>query len=151
MKNVFDPNEVAILKSRIANLSSETKPQWGKMNVSQMLAHCSVAYELTYHPDETNTPKGLKKWLLKTFLKPLVVGPRPYRKNSATSKAFLVADNKEFEAEKSKLVAFIDQTCTHGAAYFHNKENTSFGKLTSQEWSNLFYKHLDHHLTQFGV
>ena len=38
-----------------------------------------------------------------------------------------------------------------GAAAYEGKESASFGVLTAQEWSNQFYKHMDHHLTQFGV
>ncbi|MCJ8164098.1 hypothetical protein MKJ04_04535 [Pontibacter sp. E15-1] len=33
----------------------------------------------------------------------------------------------------------------------HWQESHSFGRLSSQEWNNMFYKHLDHHLSQFGV
>ena len=34
---------------------------------------------------------------------------------------------------------------------FEGKESNSFGPLTKGEWNNMFYKHLDHHLSQFGV
>jgi hypothetical protein len=38
-----------------------------------------------------------------------------------------------------------------GADAFEGKESNSFGKLTASEWNIMMYKHLDHHLTQFGV
>jgi hypothetical protein len=38
-----------------------------------------------------------------------------------------------------------------GEGYFNGLTSNSFGKLSTIEWNNLFYKHLDHHLRQFGV
>ena len=58
---------------------------------------------------------------------------------------------KDFEMERERLISYIEKTQELGTAEFHNKENHSFGKLTKTEWSNMFYKHLDHHLNQFGV
>ena len=56
-----------------------------------------------------------------------------------------------FDAERERLVAYLRRTRELGADHFDGKESHSFGPLTRTEWSNLFYKHLDHHLTQFGV
>jgi hypothetical protein len=120
------------------------------MSVDQMLAHCNVTYEFVYenkHPK----PKGLKKWLIKTFAKNIVVSEKPYKKNSRTSPEFLMTDQKNFEAEKSRLIAYLKKTQELGEEHFDNKESHSFGPLTKTEWSNMFYKHLDHHLSQFGV
>ena len=38
-----------------------------------------------------------------------------------------------------------------GETSIDGKESHSFGVLTAQEWSTMFIKHLDHHLSQFGV
>jgi hypothetical protein len=88
---------------------------------------------------------------MKTFVKNLVVNEKPYRKNLRTAPAFLITDRREFQYEKDRLIEFIKRTQELGANHFEDKENLSFGKLTSQEWNNMFYKHLDHHLSQFGV
>jgi len=32
-----------------------------------------------------------------------------------------------------------------------NEIHPFFGKMTSQQWSKAMYKHIDHHLQQFGV
>lgn len=75
----------------------------------------------------------------------------PYKKNSGTAPAFLITDARDFEVEKARLIEYIQRVEKLGANYFENKESVSFGKLNSYEWNNLFYKHLDHHLSQFGV
>jgi hypothetical protein len=45
----------------------------------------------------------------------------------------------------------LEKTKSLGEVHFEQKESHSFGKLTAEEWSNSFYYHLDHHLTQFGA
>ena len=84
IRNLFDPKESQETIVRINSLNSETQPLWGKMSVAQMLAHCNVAYELVYE-DKHPKPKGFKKFLIKLFAKNIVVGPKPYKKNSMTS------------------------------------------------------------------
>jgi hypothetical protein len=45
----------------------------------------------------------------------------------------------------------MKKTVDLGEAHFDGKESLSFGKLTASQWNTMFYKHLNHHLTQFGV
>lgn len=150
MKNIFDANDLKTIIERINNLSSDTQAEWGKMNVGQMLAHCNVAYDMAY-TDKYPKPGAFKTFLLKLFVKSAVVGPKPYPKNGRTAPEFLVTDQRDFDAEKKRLIDHLKKTQELGAAYFHNRASHSFGPLTKNEWNTLFYKHLDHHLTQFGV
>lgn len=150
MKNIFEQSDTIELINRVNKLTRVSKPNWGKMSVAQMLAHCNVTYELVYEAKHKK-PKGLKKWLLKTFVKNIVVSEKPYKKNSRTAPEFLITSDKDFDTEKNRLIAYIRKTQELGDTYFDNKESHSFGKLTKTEWNNMFYKHLDHHLTQFGL
>ncbi len=150
MKNLFDAQDTNEAIARIKNLNPTTQPNWGKMNVAQMLAHCNVAYDMA-HTDQYPKAGGFKKFMLKVFVKGAVVGPKPYTKSSRTAPEFIIADDRDFESEKSKLVNYLKKTQELGEQHFHNKESNSFGNLTSQEWNVMFAKHLDHHLTQFGV
>ena len=150
MKNIFDATDTQVVIERINALSPETQNLWGKMNVSQMMAHCNVAYELVYD-DKHPKPKGFQKFMIKLFAKNIVVGPKPYKKNSRTSPMFIISDQRDFESEKNRLIAHLEKTQQLGASHFHNKESHAFGPLTEKEWNTLFYKHLNHHLQQFGV
>jgi hypothetical protein len=151
MESVFNPAGVAQLTSRINKLTPATKGQWGKMNVSQMLAHCNVSYEMVYEEGKHPKPKGLLKFILKLLVKNKVVGPQPYKKNNPTAPAFIIKEDKDFETEKARLLGYLDKTLQLGEAHFDGKESHSFGVLTVGEWNTMFYKHLNHHLTQFGV
>lgn len=150
MKNIFDKNVTEGLISRINQLTPETQNQWGKMSVDQMLAHVNVAYDMTF-TDKYPKPKGFKKLIIKLFAKNQVVGEKPYTKNGRTAPEFIITDERNFAQEKSKLVDYLNKVQSLGEAHFDGRESHAFGKLTKKEWSNLFYKHLDHHLRQFGV
>ncbi|MCK0134067.1 DUF1569 domain-containing protein [Arenibacter sp. S6351L] len=150
MKNIFEKKVVDELIGRINKLTPKSTGIWGKMNVAQMLAHCNVSYEMVFtekHPK----PNGPMKLMLKLFVKQTVVNEKPYKKNSRTAPAFLIVDERDFEKEKKRLIDHLIKTQELGEDYFHNKESHSFGPLTKTEWNNLFYKHLNHHLEQFGV
>ncbi|MBM1106446.1 DUF1569 domain-containing protein [Aurantibacter crassamenti] len=149
-KNLFDEKETANAIERINNLTPETKGQWGKMTVAQMMAHCNVAYEIAY-TDKHPKPNAFAKFMVKLFVKNTVVGPKPYKKNTMTSPIFKMTTEKDFELEKNRLIKHLNKTQQLGAAHFNGLDNPAFGELTDKEWNTLFSKHLDHHLTQFGV
>jgi len=74
-----------------------------------------------------------------------------YKKGSKTAPQFIITEQKELETEKERLKNYIIKTQELGTAHFDGRESHSFGKLNSQEWNNMFAKHLDHHFSQFGV
>lgn len=151
MENIFEKEVTDRIVARINGLSPESQAQWGKMNVGQMLAHCCVSYEYVFEESKYTKPKGIKLALLKLFIKPMVVGTKPYSKNGRTAPDFLITDQKDFSREKERLIGFIERVQDLGGDYFEGKQSHSFGVLKKNEWNNMFYKHLDHHLNQFNV
>nr|WP_199001684.1 DUF1569 domain-containing protein [Flavobacterium sp. ASV13] len=150
MQNIFQKEDCNQLINRINELTPDSKGLWGKMSVGQMLAHCNVTYEMVYdniHPK----PNGVMKFILKLLAKKTVVGDKPYPRNVGTAPQFIIKNDRNFNIEKGRLIAYINKTLELGREEFEGKESHSFGKLTSTEWNNMFSKHLDHHLTQFGV
>ncbi|MDB5014463.1 MAG: hypothetical protein JWQ25_2665 [Daejeonella sp.] len=150
LANIFEKEVSETIIQRINNLTVNSQPKWGKMNVAQMLAHCNVTYELVYE-DKHPKPNFLLKFILKTFVKKIVVSETPFKHNEKTAPMFLITDSRDFEAEKERLINHINKTQELGISYFDNKLSHSFGVLNTTEWNNMFYKHLNHHLTQFGV
>ncbi|WP_339884170.1 DUF1569 domain-containing protein [Polaribacter vadi] len=150
MKNIFSKEVTEGVVARIEDLTSQTQPIWGKMSVAQMLAHCCVTYEMVY-TDKHPRPNAFTRFMMKTLIKNIVTSEKLYVKNGRTAKQFVITDSKNFETEKKRLIDFITKTQQLGEPEFEGKESHSFGKLTAKEWNNLFYKHVDHHLRQFGV
>ena len=150
MKNIFDRQVTNEIIGRINALEPSRQALWGSMSVSQMLAHCNVSYEMVYenkHPK----PNAFMKFIFKTFVKRLVTNEAPFKKSEKTAPQFIIGDKKNFDQEKQRLIGYINRTQELGEGYFDGRESHSFGKLNKNEWNNMFYKHLDHHLRQFGV
>jgi hypothetical protein len=150
LPNIFDNKTVATLLERINRLTPQTAAKWGKMDVAQMLAHGNVTYEMVFeqiHP----APGFLMKFILKALVKKKVVNEVPYKPSSPTAPAFIIKSNKDFEQEKQRLITYLGKVQQLGAGYFDERESLSFGELAATEWNNMFYKHIDHHLRQFGV
>lgn len=150
IRNLFDKKGLQETIDRINQLTPSTTPAWGKMNVSQMLAHINVAYEMTYE-DIHKKPGAFARFMLKLIVKKPVVNEAPYPKNGRTAPQFIISDERDFEKEKGRLIAYMTKTQELGMSHFDQKESHSFGPLTVTEWNNMFSKHIDHHLTQFGV
>lgn len=150
MKNIFKEEVVNEVNNRIHSLQPKQQATWGKMSVAQMLAHCNVTYEMIYENKHAK-PNAFVKFLLKLMVKNTVVTEKPYKKGSPTASSFIVRDDRDFETEKNHLINHIKKTQQLGEAHFDKKESHSFGVLTVTEWNNMFYKHLDHHLSQFAV
>jgi len=149
-KNLFNEKETNDTIERINALTPDQQALWGKMDVAQMMAHCNVAYELVY-TDKHPRPKGFQKFMIKLFAKNIVVGPKPYKKNSRTAPAFVISEARVFETEKNRLIEHLRKTQQLGGDHFNGKENHAFGALSTAEWNTMFSKHLNHHLDQFGV
>lgn len=148
--NIYDGTDTNDLIVRINKLTPDTKPDWGKMSVDQMLAHLNVAYDMAF-TDKYTRPNAVSQFLLKLLVKKGVVGPKPYPKNSRTAPQFIITDARNFDEEKKKLISYIEKVRDLGKSHFEGKESHSFGPLTAEEWNVLFAKHMEHHLTQFGV
>ena len=151
MQNVFDAKDAQEYINRINNLTPETQRKWGKMSVDQVLAHLNVAYDLTFTPEKFPKPSFIAKFLLSKFVKPKITNEIPYKQSLPTSPVFIIADERNFEEEKTKLIGNIHRVQQLGREAFEGKENINFGKMTAQCWNNMFAKHLNHHLEQFGV
>lgn len=151
IKNIFNQEVTNEVIARINNLQPNTQRNWGTMNAAQMLAHCNVPYAYTFTPEQFKKPGFFMKFMLKNFVKKIVTSQKPYKQNERTAPAFVISNERDFEREKELLIANINKAQQLGTTYFEGKENFSFGKMTAEEWNTMYYKHLDHHLRQFGV
>ncbi len=144
--SIFDPEIRNEYVERINLLTEASQPKWGKMDVTTMLVHCSKAYE-----DKKKKLSLLNILWLRLTRKKIAVGNEPYRKNLPNPRAFDIITTQGFEAEKEYLINRIEEAANRGEDFYEGKEHSVFGKLSAEQWSLYFLKHLDHHLQQFGV
>lgn len=150
MQSLFNKTDNEAIVNRINALSPASQKQWGKMNVSQMLAHCQASIKVAY--GETKLKRGLMAVLFgKLVKKQLVKDEKPFSRNLPTDKNFVVIDEKEFFAEKEKLISLVKRFEQVGPTGISKDVHPFFGTMTPQEWDIIQWKHLNHHLTQFGA
>jgi Protein of unknown function (DUF1569) len=150
MKSLFEPSRVEEVKERIARLTPESQRQWGTMTVAQMLAHCSIGIDTA--SGAAKPPRMLIGRILGRVIKPMALkDDAPMRKNSPTAPIFIVKGEPDFEAAREQLLKAIDEFAAAGPAGCTAHPHAFFGRLKPDEWAGLMYKHVDHHLRQFGV
>jgi hypothetical protein len=150
MTNLFQPSAAEEIERRIGALKPDSHPQWGKMTVAQMVAHCSAGLELA--SGDRRPPRALVGRLIGWAIKPLVLkNDEPMRRNSPTVEGLVVSDKRDLDIERTRLLGLISRFVTVGSNGCTTHPHSFFGPLTPDEWAILMYKHLDHHLRQFGV
>ena len=147
VKNLFDPAVKQEIIDRINKLTPQTKQLWGKMNVSQMLAHIQMPILIAFG---THNPKGsFLLRLIGPLFKSKLWDEKPYKQSLPTDPTFIMTGSeKEFEKEKSAILELLNKFSNETIVGEHHPV---FGKLTKENWSKATWKHLDHHLKQFGV
>ena len=151
MKNLFNATVKNEVKTRLGKLGPQSERQWGKMTPSQMMAHCSVSMQWAVGevvPEKEALPMRLIGRLVKLRV---FRNEDPLRKNSPTAKSLMVTDERDMGKERDRLSGLIDKFAAGGVAGCTKNPHSFFGKMTPEEWAILMYKHLDHHLRQFGA
>jgi uncharacterized protein DUF1569 len=148
-KTLFDKQAYDEIGSRLEKLKAESPRQWGKMDVSQMLAHCIEAIKMPL--DHTKQPRKLISYLIGGIIKKNVVSPEPYKQGLPTAKDFIITDKREFEKEKQSLLGLLKRFHEAGEKGMTPHAHPFFGPMTPHEWGCSQYKHIDHHLRQFNA
>jgi len=150
MKNLFEAATAKEIKERIAKLGPNSERQWGKMTAPQAMAHCSVAME--WAVGDNNPPRMFIGRIFGPIAKSQVLkDEKPMRRNTPTAKSLVVSDERNLAKECQRLSALIERFCAGGPQRCTRHPHTFFGDLTPEEWAALMYKHVDHHLRQFGA
>lgn len=149
MKNLFDGIVYSEVIMRLNKLEPASQRQWGKMDVAQMLAHCTAAFKVPL--SEKRLPRMFLGYLLSWMIKSKMYDDQPWKKNLPTSPDFVMKDSKNFEEEKKLLLELVERFYQAGPAGISKFPHPFFGHFTPTQWGQSMYKHLDHHLQQFGV
>jgi hypothetical protein len=149
MNSLFDPAENERILGRIRKLTPASNAQWGKMNVTQMLTHCQQPLRVVY--GELKLKRNLMGVLFGKMIKRMLLKDEPYKPGLPTAKEFIITDTREFEKEKNALMTLVQRFSKQGPEGISKDPHPLFGKMTPSEWDFMQWKHLDHHLRQFGT
>lgn len=135
--------------SRLEQLTPETKPLWGKMNVVGMLNHLNKGMGMAN--GTLNLKRSIPGLLFGRFALAQYTNDKPFSQNLPTDPNLKPADKIEFEAEKTKLIQLVKDFQAKGEAGVSKHPHPFFGKLEPWQWGRGMWKHNDHHFRQFGV
>jgi hypothetical protein len=146
MKSLFDKAAYNEVCERLDKLSEDSSPLWGRMTAGQMVWHCQFPLKLAIKNKKTEqNPNPLLRW----FFKRSLYSDKPWRKNLPTVRQAKAVEPKDFAEEYPKLLQLIEEV--HNLRERENwNPHPMFGTFTKQQWGQMQYKHLDHHLRQFG-
>lgn len=149
MKTIFEKDNYDEVIERIDRLTPNAERQWGKMTPTQMMEHCARALEMA------SGKKAVKQMFIGKAIgwifKPGFLGEKPMPRNAPTGAWLKIEDDPEFESTREKLKRSMTEFHDLGESGTDGNVHGFFGRLTGKQWGETQYKHLDHHLRQFGV
>ena len=149
MSSIYNKTDNDLIISRINNLSPESKAQWGKMSVDQMLSHCQAPIDFATGTNPMQANFIMR--LIGKMLKGKVFNSTEFKKNSPTAPSFIRTGTYDFDQTKKGLIQKIGIFSDLREKAIKTTKHPFFGELTYDEWSKMHTMHLDHHLRQFGV
>jgi hypothetical protein len=150
MKTLFDAATHAELLDRLGKLTADSERQWGKMSPSQAMEHTARVLEMA-----TSDKQPIKQIFLGKALgwifKRKFLGEEPFRKNAPTGPDYVIKDEPDLDATRARLTELLAVFHDRGEQGLNGNVHPFFGPLTGKQWGETQYKHVDHHLRQFGV
>jgi hypothetical protein len=149
MQSLFNSDTYFNTIRRLNKLTPDSKPLWGKMDAAQMFAHCKEVFKIPL--SDVKPPRVLMGTLVGWMFKSKLYNDSPWKKNLPTSPEFKIIDPKDFYIEKLRLTELAAKFYSLGPNWIGKFPHPFFGTLTPEQWGKSMFKHLDHHLRQFGV
>ena len=146
--SIFVQADREALLARLARLQPGAQRQWGTMDAPRMLAHCQQP--LLVALGDLRLKRGLVGLLFGGMARKKLLADAPWGQNMPTAPEFKVPGSGEFEREREALVGLLRRLGEGGPAELTKDPHPFFGALSVEQWDCLQWRHLDHHLRQFG-
>lgn len=137
------------IKTRLLALQPEQQPKWGSLNTAKLMAHLIDSFAMVFSEKDNITPGGvffattLGQWLI-------IRSPVPWPKGVQVPPEFFATDPVDFAADRQRVLAYLDRFA-QPPQRFQWAPSPEFGVLTWRQHGYLQYRHVQHHLKQFGV
>ncbi len=149
MKSMWDGRGPLEIRERVAHLRAEQKPAWGAMNAPQMVCHLADSLKMAL-----GELPCASRWLpiRYTPLKQFIIYVAPFPKSAPTAPELLARPPQTWSADVADLQALVDRFAAEGRDPQRAwPDHPAFGHLSRRAWGVLVYRHMDHHLRQFGA
>jgi hypothetical protein len=147
MKSIWEKEARQEIHDRIGRLAWDNRAQWGKFTAPRMVCHLADSLKMAMG----DLPVASKHLPIRYApLKQLIIYVAPFPKGAPTAPELLAREPKTWAhdvEDVQALLARAGSTRTTGSW----PEHPAFGKLSRRAWGVLIYRHMDHHLKQFGA
>jgi hypothetical protein len=148
MKTMWDGPCQREIRERVARLSPESKGEWGKMSAPQMVCHLAESLKMALGDlPATSRHVPIRYPPLKQF----IVYLAPFPKNVPTAPELVARPPRAWSADVADLQGLVDRFVARGSESTPWVDHPAFGRLSRRAWGVQVYRHMDHHLRQFGA
>ena len=146
-KSIFQAGSRAEIQQRLAMLTPDRAPRWGKMNAPKMVVHLADALKMALGELPVKPRRSPLRF---PVIKQLIIYVLPWPKGAPTAPELLARAPDAWNGEVVSLSALVEKFSTRSAS---DKwpPHPAFGKMSGRLWGALVYRHCDHHFTQFGI
>jgi hypothetical protein len=146
-RSLFEAAARADVTRRMRSIDPTRAPLWGKMNAGRMLSHVNAALamavgDLATQPKKSPIANPLGRWLLIYVL--------PWPKGTPTAPELLNTEVGSWSEDLDRFQTLLER---FGGMQRETSwpRHPAFGQMSARQWGNLEYRHVDHHLRQFGA
>lgn len=134
------------LVERLGRVTRESKARWGQFDAARMMCHLGDALEEAL--GRRSVPRSGPAMLRHFPMKHLAIHVIPMPKGAKAPQELLAETPGDFEANRRRVLEEIERLA--GQQEGPGPEHFLFGRMTYGQWNALAWKHIDHHLRQFG-
>lgn len=148
-KTLFHKATANDIIERVNRLQPDKKAIWGEMNATEMLLHSNLCNEEIFQPVTSAKTTTFKQYMLRILALYIAPNFKKGIKGDAKKETVGRIDVKEFEQQRQRFIELINRFPNHKGDL--TLPHIAFGNISTKEWGIAAYKHMDHHLRQFGV
>ena len=151
--SLSNPSDRASVLARLQRLHSEAPRQWGRMTAPQMVCHLTDAFRGVMGERPSSSPAPvIPRWrqqLIKFVALYLPFSwPHGMKTRPNADQELGGTPPRDFAADVAELLQMCERFAAGRGTYV---PHYLFGPLSNEEWGRWGYRHMDHHLRQFGV
>ena len=147
MKSIWQDEDRRAINERVGKLAWDRRAEWGKFTAPKMICHLAESLKMAMG-DLPVAPKRLP--IRYPPLKQLIIYAAPFPKSAPTAPELLAREPRDWATDVADVQALLARA---GSSRTTDTwpEHPAFGKLSRRAWGVLIYRHMDHHLKQFGA
>ena len=153
MHTIADQQTLRSLQQRLGRLRPESARRWGTLTAGEMVCYLGDAHEsvlgtrIPPGPAASGKRRPVLKWV--ALYSPLP-WPRGAKTRPGVNPKIDGTRPGAFEEDRARAIATLGKVAV-AAPSAMSKVHVLFGPMTADDWHRWAYRHVTHHLRQFGL